>query len=293
MKSKDLILRATGAKIPLRFIVADITDTANKIGKMHGAKAWALTQMAETTLASLFLSASLKYPGTVNVAAEFSGDLSIVQADTTPMGLCRAMIPQDEIQKVGDFELLLSPQRLRVKKFNEHAKLLSEGIVEMGSTKIAPNLAIYLFQSEQLKTAVGIESQINADDPTKLDFAAGFYLEAFPDAEESHLIIMEEVIKSLGPISQFYKDDEFQLTQLLDQIAGPVDYVIHKEITPTPYCSCSRDRTLDSLSALNNSDLQEMIDDGENLEIYCNFCRTRYEITIDELKTIVNNKENS
>jgi molecular chaperone Hsp33 len=287
----DLLLRSTGTIAPLRFITVDLTETANAIGKMHGAEAWTLNQLAEYSIASLFLSASLKYPGSVSIVAEYSGDISRVQADTTPAGLVRAMIPQDEIQKTGDFELLLAPQVMRVQKRDEHAKLLSEGIVNMVSTRSSQNTAVYLFQSEQLKTAVGIEARPNAEDPSKLDYAAGFYLEAFPDATEKHLIIMEQVVKELPPMSSFYKEGKFDVHELLDVLAGPVEYKIHQEVKPQPFCPCDKERTLKSVGALDSSELKSMLDENKSFEVVCDFCRTPYEITPDDLQGLISQKQ--
>lgn len=287
MKSSDMIIRSTGAKTPLRFIVADITETANEIGAKHGAEAWTLSMMAEATIASLFLSASLKYAGTASLRAEFSGDISVIQADTTPMGLCRCTVPAEEVEKTGDFELMLSPQVVRVRKLNEHGKQVSEGIVEMVSTKMSQNLAVYLFQSEQLRTAVGIEAIPDPENPAKLKYAAGFYLEAFPDAKEEELIIMEEVVKNLPPMGSFYKDGKYDLTGLLDQLAGPVEYQIHREITPEAYCPCDKERTLASLKTLPKSELEAMIEENKNFEISCDFCRTKYDISETELQSVL------
>ena len=97
--SLDRLIRATGSHVPFRLVLADITKSAEEIGKMHGASSEALKLLAETSLASLFLSSSLKFAGTVCVKVSFSGDISFTEADSTPQGLFRAMIPQDEIQK--------------------------------------------------------------------------------------------------------------------------------------------------------------------------------------------------
>lgn len=288
--TKDLIIRATGKTTPLRFIVADLTETMNAIGKWHNAEAWCLVQMAETAIAANFLATSLKFAGTVSLRADFSGDLSMVQADATPMGLVRASIPQDEIKKAGDFELMLIPQKMHVRKFNEHAKQISEGITEMVNHRMSQNLAAYLMQSEQLRTAVGIDAKPDPDHPDRLLYAIGFYLEAFPDAQEKELIIMEEVVRHLPPLESFYNGTEYRLHDLLDQMAGPVDFQIHREIAPQPYCPCDKARSLASLASLDSNTLHEMIESGEDLEIVCDFCRSRYLVPVDEITDIIRRK---
>ncbi|MBR6317039.1 MAG: Hsp33 family molecular chaperone HslO, partial [Fibrobacter sp.] len=89
MNFKDRIIRATGKKAPFRLIVVDLTATMNEIGKKHNAQGFALKLLAENSIASIFLSASLKFPGTVSFTTRFSGEITLVQSDSTPQGLVR------------------------------------------------------------------------------------------------------------------------------------------------------------------------------------------------------------
>lgn len=287
MSATDKIIRATSGKIPLRFVLVDLTATANDIGAKHGARAYALSLLAESAIASLFLSSGLKFPGTVSLKVEFSGDLSFVQADTTPQGLVRATIPHDELTQAKDFELLLSPQALKVVKINEHGKRVQESITEAASLSMGANLAAYMMQSEQTRSAVGIMARPNAINPGKLDFAVGFMIEAFPDLEEKHFVILDQVVRQLPPLENFYDGESYRLDDLLDQLAGPYEMHVVKELEPMAYCPCSKVRTLASLASLQTDDLLELANSEGDLEIICDFCRTHYQITAEELKDIL------
>ena len=70
---KDRLIRATGAHVPFRLVLADITHSAEEVGKMHGASSEALKLLAETSIASLFLSSSLNFPGPPCLPASPSG----------------------------------------------------------------------------------------------------------------------------------------------------------------------------------------------------------------------------
>jgi len=290
MSSSDKIIRATSGKIPLRFVLVDLTATANEIGQKHGARAYSLGLLAESAIASLFLSSTLKFPGTVSLKVEYSGDLSFVQADTTPQGLVRATIPQDELRSAKDFELLLSPQAFKVVKLDEHGKRVRESIVEAASLQMSANLSAYMVQSEQVRSAVGILARPNAENPARLDFAVGFMIEAFPDLEEKHLVILDQVVRELPPLENFFDGDHYRLDDLLDQLAGPYEMHVVKEITPMAYCPCSKVRTLASLASLHREDLEELAHECEDLEIICDFCRTPYIVTPDDLKELIAKK---
>ena len=83
----------------------------------------------------------------------------------------------------------------------------------------------------------------------------------------------------------------FSLNTLLDQLAGPYDIEVVKEIEPSFYCPCSKVRTLSSLSTLSNDDLDHLIEDKKDLEIICDFCREKYIISPEDIEDILKNRK--
>jgi molecular chaperone Hsp33 len=290
MNFKDRIIRATGKKTPFRLVVVDLTATMNEIGKFHNAQGFALKLLAENSIASIFLSASLKFPGTVSLTTRFSGEITRIQSDSTPQGLVRAMIPQPELEAVGGNEPALLPQSVSVVKLNELGKRVHESIIEAPSVSMGQNLATYLLQSEQIRSAVGIEAAFNKEDPSKLDYAAGFYIEAFPDLEDKDINLIEVIVQNLPKFKDMNTPEGYNLDELLDQLRGPYEIDIVKEIDPKPYCPCSRERTVATLATLPLKDLKELEAEGKDLEVICDFCRTKYQVTVEDLKTIIDER---
>ena len=290
MNFKDRIIRATGKKTPFRLIVVDLTATMNEIGKYHNAQGFALKLLAENSIASIFLSASLKFPGTVSLTTRFSGEITHIQSDSTPQGLVRAMIPQPELQAVGGNEPALLPQSVSVIKLNELGKRVHESIIEAPSVSMGQNLATYLLQSEQIRSAVGIEAAFNKEDPSKLDYAAGFYIEAFPDLEDKDINLIEVIVQNLPKFKDMNTPEGYNLDELLDQLRGPYEIDIVKEIDPKPYCPCSRERTVATLATLPLKDLKELEAEGKDLEVICDFCRTKYQVTVADLRDIIKDR---
>ncbi len=287
MKSNDRIIRATGTIAALRFVVVDATETARTISNYHGAKAYAQSVLGETIVASLLLASGLKNAGTLRVTFRFSGDLSQVTSDATPLGLVRARISHDELQNLGEFEPVLLPQTVSVRKLNEKASPIYEGIVEMPTAKIGPSTAFYLAQSEQTRAAVGIHAKVTSKG---LEYCVGFLVEAFPDATEKALIIMEQHVRDLLAFDQFQTPDgPFDLSTFLDQLAGPFAYEIHREIPVSPFCPCSESGVKIALTGLDREALIDIVDKGEITELFCEYCRKRYTASITEIQSILDN----
>ena len=81
--------------------------------------------------------------------------------------------------------------------------------------------------------------------------------------------------------------------QILNKLASMVSSVIGDNVTvdediPAAYkCNCSRERVKKALISVGKKELQSMIDDGEPVNLHCEFCNTDYTFSIDELKTLV------
>jgi len=283
----DKIIRATGEIAELRFVLLDATEAANTIGDFHGAHAFARILLGETIASALLLASGLKANGTAQVKFQFSGDFSVVSADATPLGLVRAMVPTEDVRGIGDFEPLLSPQIMTVRKLNDKGIPMSEGIVEMPSENIGPSTAFYLLQSEQTKSAVGIKAK---SDPTgtKLEFCGGYLVEAFPKADEKTLAIMEQVIRSMPGLGHYHRPGQgLDLDALLSDLAGPFRYTVHREIPVVAFCPCSEAGVMKALTGLPRTELEEIIIRSETMELHCEYCRKRYLATPDQVRGIL------
>lgn len=287
---KDRLIRATGAHVPFRLVLADITRSAEEIGRMHGASSEALKLLAETSLASLFLSSGLKFMGTVCVKVTFSGDISFAEADSTPQGLLRAMIPEQDIDQARKYEPILSPQHFQVVTLDERGRRANESVVEAVSESMGRNLSVFMLQSAQTRSAVGIEAKLNAENPQKLDYAVGFYLEPFADIADDELSTLEKQITKLPAFSEFFDGKVYNLDALMAAVSGEYPTTVVREIEPKPFCPCSKVRSLSTLGSIPTSDLEELLQDGKDIELVCDFCRTKYVITLDEIREILSER---
>ena len=52
-------------------------------------------------------------------------------------------------------------------------------------------------------------------------------------------------------------------------------------------CQCSPERLAGSLASLPRADIESLMDGGKTLEIECDYCRTPYEFTMEQLKTLL------
>jgi molecular chaperone Hsp33 len=53
------------------------------------------------------------------------------------------------------------------------------------------------------------------------------------------------------------------------------------------YCNCDKQRIEKAIISIGAKDIQEMIDDGKEIEVNCHFCNTNYKFSVEELKALL------
>ncbi len=82
-------------------------------------------------------------------------------------------------------------------------------------------------------------------------------------------------------------------TIIIEKLASMVNSIISDGVTvdeaiPAAYsCNCSRERVKKALISVGKKELQSMINDGQPVNLHCEFCNTDYTFSIDELKSLL------
>ena len=75
-----------------------------------------------------------------------------------------------------------------------------------------------------------------------------------------------------APIEQLYLDYHDKGLEILDK-------------TPTEfYCNCSKERVAMAIMSVGKDEIDQMIEEGNPIEVKCHFCNTAYNFSIDDLK---------
>ena len=157
--------------------------------------------------------------------------------------------------------------------------------------------------SEQTPSAVGLGVMVDTDCTVK--YAGGFMIQLMPDATEEVISSLEKRINEMPTVTTLMsegKTPEDILGILLEGLDFRLNDGDSEEIktedsnkvgdvrVPVCFkCNCSEDRMLKALATIKKSDLQEMIDDNEDVEVVCHFCNMAYNITVDKLRELLNN----
>ena len=152
------------------------------------------------------------------------------------------------------------------------------------SGEIAEDLTYYFANSEQVPSSVGLGVLMNHDNTVRC--AGGFIIQLMPFAKEETISRLEENLKKVTSVTELL-DRGYSPEQLLGELLGDLGLEITDTVPTQFYCDCSKERVEKAVASIGRKELEEMIGDGEDIEVKCHFCGAAYNYTIEELKEII------
>ena len=158
------------------------------------------------------------------------------------------------------------------------------GQTVLQTSEIAEDLTYYFATSEQVPSSVGLGVLMNRDNTVKQ--AGGFIIQLMPFTSEKIIDALEKKISEISSVTELLEQG-YTPESLLEYILGDFGVEITEKIPAAFSCNCSKERVRKVIVSIGKKELQEMIDDGEPIEVKCDFCNTAYTFSIDELKEII------
>ena len=147
------------------------------------------------------------------------------------------------------------------------------GQCQLQTGEIAEDLTFYFATSEQTPSAVGLGVLVEKDGSVKQ--AGGFILQLMPFTSDE---VIEKLEKRIGEMDSVTNMLERGLSAegILEEILGDFGLEITDTLDTQFYCDCSKERVSRALSTINKKDLDDIINDGESIEVKCQFCNKAY-----------------
>lgn len=162
------------------------------------------------------------------------------------------------------------------------------GQVELQTGEIAEDLTYYFATSEQIPSCVGLGVLMERDNTVKQ--AGGFIIQLMPFTEDAVIEKLEKNLSQVASVTSMLEEGKSP-EDILKTLLDGFDLEIVESRQPRFFCNCGKERIEKALISIGKKELQEIINDGETIEVKCHFCNTGYEFTIEEVKQICQKAE--
>ena len=158
------------------------------------------------------------------------------------------------------------------------------GSVELVTGEIADDVTAYFAQSEQTPTACALGVLVDVDQSTKV--AGGYLIQLLPGAPDDVIMKIETGIACAGAVTPMLEQG-MSPEEILKRVLCEFDLEIFDR-EPVEYrCYCSRERVEKTLITIGKKDMQEIIDEGKDISIECQFCDTIYTFTPEQVEALL------
>ena len=157
------------------------------------------------------------------------------------------------------------------------------GQTDLQTGEIAEDLTWYFAASEQVLSSVGLGVLMEKNNTVKQ--AGGFIVQLMPFAEEAVIEKLEANLSRIHSVTKLLEDGNSP-EQILGILLEGMDMEILSAMPVEFSCNCSRERVAKALYSIGKKEMDEMIADGEPIEVKCHFCNRAYQFSVEDLKQI-------
>ncbi len=286
---KDYIVRATAADGQIRAFAASTKEVVETARKDHNTSPVATAALGRLLTAGAMMGSMMKND-TDMLTLQIRGDGPIggltVTADSKANVKGYVLNP----------DVMLPPKNGKLDVGGAVGIGLLQVIKDMGlkepycgqtilvSSEIAEDLTYYFANSEQVPSSVGLGVLMEKDNTVRR--AGGFIIQLMPFAKEEIIEKLEENLKNVTSVTALL-DKGHTPEQILEELLGNLGLEITDTMDTKFYCNCSKERVERAVASVGRKEIQDMINEGKDIEVKCHFCNTAYTYTVEDLKKII------
>lgn len=289
----DRIIRATAGDGYIKMAVIYAKDTVERAREIHDLSPTACAALGRTLCAASILGDAMKEEkASLTIRINGGGPIGSIVAVSDHNGNVRGYVgnPYIDLPLRSDGKLnvggAVGVDGMLTVSRDIGLREPYIGSTELVTGEIAEDITQYLLESEQVPSACGLGVLVNTDCTVKT--AGGFIVQLMPGAPEELIDKLEDNIFMMDQLTTILDEDGAET--VFAQVLKDLEYHIVSE-TPVEYrCYCSRERVSEAISTIDKKDLEEMIAEGKETEVSCQFCDAVYVFTADDLRVIADSK---
>ena len=154
------------------------------------------------------------------------------------------------------------------------------GQTQLVTGEIAEDLTYYFATSEQVPSSVALGVLMNKDNTVRQ--AGGFIIQLLPGASDEIIDKIEAKLSGISSITALLNAGKTP-EEILTDILGEFGLEILSKMPVQFHCDCDRSRVEKAIISIGKKEIQDMINEGREIEVNCQFCNKHYKFSVDEL----------
>ena len=285
--NRDYIVRATAAKAQIRAFACTTKDLVERARQIQDSSPVITAALGRLLTAGCMMGVMMKGEKdllTLQVKVEGPAGGLTVTADSQGRVKGYAVnpgviLPANERGKL-DVSGALGEGLLSVIK-DLGLKEPYVGQVALQTGEIAEDLTYYFANSEQVPSAVGLGVLMNKDNTVRQ--AGGFILQLMPFAEEQVIERLEANLARVDSVTELLEAGNTP-EQILELLLEGLEPEVVDTLETEYYCNCSKERVERAIISIGKKEIREMIEEGKEIEVDCQFCDRKYAFSVEELE---------
>ena len=274
----DYLVRILATSGSVRGLACVTTSLVDDVCKRHGTQPTASAALGRALTAGALMGALLKTGQRTALRFEGNGPLRKIVIEADSDGSVRGYVGEPQVHLLRADGGLDVANALGRAGFLTVAKDLGlkepySGTVQLYSSEIAEDLALYLVESEQIPSAVGLAEFVEPDGTVSV--AGGFMIQAVPPVDPAVVEELMSRIETLPPLSELLRDGKTP-EEILGLLFAGVPFVTLEKRALGFACSCSRERIERVLISMGEKELVSLKDEQNGAEVTCEFCGEHY-----------------
>ena len=266
-----------------RIVAARTTDTAQAVISAQELSGLAAQDMADLLTAAVLYRETMAPSLRVQCIVRFEDNAGQLVADSHPDGWTRGLFQKGSGEAPPDIRKTQATlQMMRTLPNSE----LHRGVVQLPEGgNLSEGFMRYMQLSEQIVSMISLGSVVEAQQPA----AGGYVVQLLPEAVEAEAAMetMTKRLETFVDIRDRLQGSDSSPSQLVEQIFEGMPFTWLHSSDIRFGCHCSQVRVMTTLSVLNRTDIQELVDEGEPLSVGCDYCGTSYTVEIAQLQGLL------
>lgn len=160
--------------------------------------------------------------------------------------------------------------------------------VALQTGEIGDDLTYYFAASEQVPSVVALGVLMNRDNTVRQ--AGGFIVQLMPFTPDEVAERLEKKLAGLSSVTAMLEEGHTP-EEMLEFVLGEFGVDITEKTPVSFQCNCSRERVEKVLLSLGKKELQELAEEGKEVELHCHFCNKRYVFPVEEVERLRKEEE--